>query len=205
MVFKRRPKDRMSTSEERMLDHETESHQHRPDDQQFADGRSKGRKSRSCVSTTKQMTTASATAAVDLFKSYSTSAVAIPYAFTEGCRNIPALWGEEVRDIGTIRDWKSGTAAGAKILVYGIVDGVSGVFVMPYRGAQEQGAIGALKGVGKGLGGLSSKLFTGKESFASSISMLFHIQVADLSSSEYWNRRVSASGYTKKSLGACKV
>ncbi|KAK6217964.1 hypothetical protein LQW54_003020 [Pestalotiopsis sp. IQ-011] len=96
---------------------------------------------------------------VNLFKSYSTSAVAIPYAFTEGCRNIPALWGEEVRDIGTIRDWKSGTAAGAKILVYGIVDGVSGVFVMPYRGAQEQGAIGALKGVGKGLGGLSSKLF----------------------------------------------
>lgn len=160
MVFKRRSKYRMSTSEERMLDHETESHQHRQADQQFVDGRSKGRKSRSCVSTTKKMTTASATAAVDLFKSYSTSAVAIPYAFTEGCRNIPALWGEEVRDIGTIRDWKSGTAAGAKILVYGIVDGVSGVFVMPYRGAQEQGAIGALKGVGKGLGGLSSKLFT---------------------------------------------
>lgn len=168
MVFKRRSKYRMSTSEERMLDHETESHQHRQADQQFVDGRSKGRKSRSCVSTTKKMTTASATAAVDLFKSYSTSAVAIPYAFTEGCRNIPALWGEEVRDIGTIRDWKSGTAAGAKILVYGIVDGVSGVFVMPYRGAQEQGAIGALKGVGKGLGGLSSKLFTGKKSFTCS-------------------------------------
>ncbi|KAH8203054.1 hypothetical protein TruAng_002782 [Truncatella angustata] len=121
----------------------------------------KREKARDCVSTVKLMTTASASGAIDLFKSYTGSLVAIPYAFTEGFRNVPRLYGEEVRDIGTIRDWKSGTAAGAKVLVFGVVDGVTDVFVLPYKGAQQQGVVGALKGVGKGLAGITSKLFTG--------------------------------------------
>ncbi|ETS86260.1 hypothetical protein PFICI_00088 [Pestalotiopsis fici W106-1] len=159
-VFKDRSKDSSQSVEEQLPHQEREGIRYSRDGPPSTADHAKEGKARDCMSTTKQMTAASASAAVDLFKSYSGSLVAIPYAFTEGCRNIPRLWGEDVRDIGTIRDWKSGTAAGAKILVYGIVDGVAGIFVLPYRGAQQEGAIGGLKGVAKGLGGLSSKLFT---------------------------------------------
>lgn len=123
---------------------------------------SKKSKTRDCMTLTTSMSAASASGVAEFFKSYAGGFVTIPYAFTEGFRNIPHLYGEEVRDIGTITDWKSGTAAGARAVVYGVVDGVSDVFVLPYKGAQQEGALGAVKGVGKGLAGMSSKLFTGK-------------------------------------------
>ncbi|KAI2465968.1 glycosyltransferase family 1 protein [Annulohypoxylon bovei var. microspora] len=119
----------------------------------------KKEKPRDCVSMTTSVSAASVKGVTGVFKSYASGLVTIPYAFTEGFRNIPHLYGEEVRDIGTISDWKSGTAAGAKVVVYGIIDGVSDVVVLPYKGAQREGAIGGVKGVGKGLAGLSSKLF----------------------------------------------
>lgn len=119
-------------------------------------------KGRDCMTLTTSMSVASASGVAGFFKSYAGGLITIPYAFTEGFRNIPHLYGEEVRDIGIITDWKSGTAAGAKAFVYGFVNGVSGVFVLPYKGAQQEGALGAIKGVGKGVARISSKLFTGK-------------------------------------------
>ncbi|KAF3017109.1 sister chromatid cohesion protein 1 [Neopestalotiopsis sp. 37M] len=159
-VLKNRSKKSSQTQEELLPHHEPVATRYSREGLPVAADYTKESKSRSCVSTTKLMTAASASAVLDLIKSYSGSAVAIPYAFTEGSRNLPRLWGEDVRDIGTIRDWQSGVTAGARILVFGIVDGVAGIFVLPYRGAQQEGATGALKGVGKGLAGLSSKLFT---------------------------------------------
>lgn len=108
------------------------------------------------------MSAASASGVAGFLKSSAGGLVAIPYAFTEGFRNIPRLYGEEVRDLGTINDWKSGVSAGAKVVIYGVADGVSDIFVLPYKGAQQDGALGAVKGFGKGLAGISSKLFTGK-------------------------------------------
>ncbi|KAI1120431.1 putative sterol glucosyltransferase [Nemania abortiva] len=122
-------------------------------------GPMKRERPRDCMNITKSMTAASASSTLDLLKSCASSVVTIPYAFTEGFRNIPRLYGEDVRDIGVIRDWKSGTTAGAKIVVYGIADGISGLFALPYQGAQKEGASGAIKGVAKGIAGLSSKAF----------------------------------------------
>lgn len=116
---------------------------------------------RNCGDMATSMTAASASGVAGLMKSYVGGAVAIPYAFTEGFRNIPRLYGEEVRDLGTIHDWKSGTTVGAKAVVYGVVDGVTDLFVLPYQGAQREGFIGAVKGVGKGVIGITSKFFTG--------------------------------------------
>lgn len=116
-------------------------------------------KGRGCVSVTKSLSVASASGVGGLFKSYASGAVTIPVAFTEGFRNVPRLYGEEVRDIGPVNDWKSGTAAGAKVVVYGIVDGFSDVVMLPYKGAQKEGVIGGMKGVGKGLAGISTKMF----------------------------------------------
>ncbi|KAI0537387.1 putative sterol glucosyltransferase [Xylaria digitata] len=132
------------------------------DDKETLGVPAKREKPRDCVNVTKSMTAASASGVADLFKSCASTLVTVPYAFTEGFRNIPRLYGEDVRDIGTIRDWKSGTVAGTKVVVYGIADGISDVVMLPYRGAQQEGASGAIKGLGKGLTGISTKLFAGK-------------------------------------------
>ncbi|KAH7199347.1 hypothetical protein DER44DRAFT_871736 [Fusarium oxysporum] len=117
--------------------------------------------SRGCLSTTKSLTAVSAHSMSHFLKQFASGLVIIPFAFTEGFRNVPLLYGDELRDYGEIYDWKSGISFGAKAVVFGVVDGVSGLFILPYKGAKQQGAIGAVKGVGKGLAGFSSKLFTG--------------------------------------------
>lgn len=160
-VFKNRSKEPPPTQEELLAGQLMDGTRFNHDNPRNVAGFVDKSNARGCISTTRLVTTESASDAVDLFKSCTGSLVAIPYAFTEGFRNVPRLYGEDVRDIGTIRDWKSGAAAGAKIVVYGVVDGIAGVFVLPYKGAQQQGAVGAIKGVGKGLAGLTTKLFAG--------------------------------------------
>ncbi|KAI3324619.1 hypothetical protein HD806DRAFT_534085 [Xylariaceae sp. AK1471] len=107
------------------------------------DGPAKRERPRDCIDITTSMTTALASGVLSLFKSYASSLVTIPYAFTEGFRNMPRLYGEDVGDIRTVR----------------IEDGILTVFVLPYKGAQQEGIGGAIKGFGKGATGLSSKLF----------------------------------------------
>ncbi|KAF2963190.1 hypothetical protein GQX73_g10384 [Xylaria multiplex] len=132
------------------------------DDKESLGGPAKKEKPRDCVNMTKSMTAASASGVADLFKSCASTFVTVPVAFTEGFRNIPRLYGEDVRDIGTVRDWKSGTVAGTKVVVYGIADGISDVVMLPYKGAQQEGVTGAIKGIGKGVTGISTKVFAGK-------------------------------------------
>ncbi|KAI1379579.1 sterol glucosyltransferase [Hypoxylon crocopeplum] len=116
---------------------------------------------RGCIGRTESMAVAFGSSLGNFFKHYASGLIIIPLAYTEGLRRLPLLYGESIRDFGEIHDWKSGTLVGAKAVFYGVVDGVGGLVILPYKGAKEQGPLGAVKGVGKGIAGLSSKLFTG--------------------------------------------
>jgi UDP:flavonoid glycosyltransferase YjiC (YdhE family) len=85
----------------------------------------------------------------------------LPYAFTEGMRNAPKLYGGEVYQPGPVTDWKSGGIAAGKNFAHGIVEGIGGVVLTPIRGVQKEGALGAAKGVGIGLLNLGTKISSG--------------------------------------------
>lgn len=78
----------------------------------------------------------------------------IPFALAEGLRNAPAMYGDNPRDFGPVTDWKTGGVAAGKGLFFGIYDGITGLVTEPVKGAKQEGALGALKGFGKGLGGI---------------------------------------------------
>ncbi|KAI2881618.1 CAZyme family GT1 [Aspergillus niger] len=84
--------------------------------------------------------------------------VDIPYAAAEGFRQVPRLYGEEPKQYGTVRDWKSGATMGGKNFVDGMTDGFKGLFTQPIKGAREEGALGAVKGFAKGTIGLATKV-----------------------------------------------
>lgn len=69
------------------------------------------------------------------------------------------------RDLAKRRDQPSnaltGVATGLKEFGEGLIDGVAGVFVQPIRGYQQEGALGIVKGVGKGLVGVAVKPVVG--------------------------------------------
>jgi vacuolar protein sorting-associated protein 13A/C len=64
----------------------------------------------------------------------------------------------------------TGIASGANSFVDGITSGVSGLALAPVQGASEEGAMGFLKGLGKGLIGLPTKTAIGLLDMASSVS-----------------------------------
>ncbi|KAB2570879.1 Sterol 3-beta-glucosyltransferase UGT80A2 [Lasiodiplodia theobromae] len=74
--------------------------------------------------------------------------VDIPLALTEGLRNLPRSFGDEVRDHEPITNWKSGAAVAGKTFVNGFAEGISDVVMKPYQGAVKEGSIGAVKGRG---------------------------------------------------------
>ncbi|KAE9373334.1 glycosyltransferase family 1 protein [Stipitochalara longipes BDJ] len=78
----------------------------------------------------------------------------LPRAVADGLHNVPALYGEKVRDYGEIRGWKSGSMVGMKSMGYGFYDGYVGFFTQPYKGARDGGAFGLAKGIVKGCAGL---------------------------------------------------
>jgi hypothetical protein len=80
--------------------------------------------------------------------------VDIPFALAEGLRNAPAMYGDKPRDLGPVTDWKTGGIVAGKGLVFGLYDGISGLVIEPVKGAKKEGALGALKGFGRGLGGM---------------------------------------------------
>ncbi|PVH82903.1 glycosyltransferase family 1 protein [Cadophora sp. DSE1049] len=82
------------------------------------------------------------------------TAIDLPMAVADGMHNIPALYGEKIRDRGEIRGWKSGGKVGLKSLGYGFYDGYVGFFTQPYKGARDGGPVGLIKGIAKGCGGL---------------------------------------------------
>ncbi|KAG6356330.1 hypothetical protein INS49_015718 [Diaporthe citri] len=77
-------------------------------------------------------------------------------AFTEGMRNAPRLYGGKVANHGPATGWKSGFVESGKNFGTGIGQGVAGVVQEPVRGAQQDGAVGAIKGIGRGLLGLGT-------------------------------------------------
>jgi hypothetical protein len=85
----------------------------------------------------------------------------IPMAITDGLKNVPRAYGDTVRDHGPVTGFASGATVAGKTFAYGFMDGLSGVVVKPYQGAQKEGAIGAAKGVAKGLIGLTTKTGAG--------------------------------------------
>jgi hypothetical protein len=71
---------------------------------------------RSSASTAGAMATASAKSLGDLYvKGIKGLAVDIPLAAAKGLHNVPALYGDEVRDNRKVKDWKSGTIVGGKV------------------------------------------------------------------------------------------
>ncbi|KAJ7905039.1 hypothetical protein B0H13DRAFT_2023706 [Mycena leptocephala] len=76
--------------------------------------------------------------------------VDIPLAVTEGLRGVPKMYGEEVKDYGEVKDWKSGALVAGKTFAYAIPEGIADLVVQPYKGAKEDGVIGFTKGIGKG-------------------------------------------------------
>jgi hypothetical protein len=87
--------------------------------------------------------------------------VDIPMALTDGLKNVPRTYGDKVRDHGPVTGFASGATVAGKTFAYGFYDGLSDVVVKPYQGAQKEGAIGAAKGVAKGLVGLTTKTGAG--------------------------------------------
>ena len=77
---------------------------------------------------------------------------------TKGFHNAPKLWGDDtVRPQEKVTDLSSGLKAVGKEFGLGWYDGVTGVFTQPWKGAQKEGTIGFLKGIGKGIGGIVAK------------------------------------------------
>ncbi|CAG2010349.1 unnamed protein product [Fusarium graminearum] len=83
--------------------------------------------------------------------------VDIPIAVTDGLRAVPNLYGEDVRQRGRITDFKSGAVVAGKNFCDGMFEAVTDVAVYTYHGKREEQAIGAAKGLGKGMLNLVTK------------------------------------------------
>ncbi|KAF8253496.1 UDP-Glycosyltransferase/glycogen phosphorylase [Wilcoxina mikolae CBS 423.85] len=85
----------------------------------------------------------------------------VSLAIAQGFHNAPRLYGDEVRRPARITGFHSGMQAAGKEFALGIYDGFTGLVTQPYKGAKEEGVKGALKGVGKGVGGVFFKTQAG--------------------------------------------
>lgn len=84
--------------------------------------------------------------------------VDISVNLTRGMHNIPKLWGDNtVRPQERVSDFRSGVKAVGREFGFGFYDGVTGLVTQPWKGAQDSGASGFIKGVGKGIGGFLTK------------------------------------------------
>ena len=84
--------------------------------------------------------------------------VDISVNLTRGVHNIPKLWGDTtVRPQERVSDFRSGVKAVGREFSFGFYDGVTGLITQPWKGAQQSGASGFVKGVGKGIGGFIVK------------------------------------------------
>ncbi|KAK6223322.1 hypothetical protein LQW54_000439 [Pestalotiopsis sp. IQ-011] len=75
-----------------------------------------------------------------------------------GFRNAPKLYNDEtVRRPEKVTSFETGLKVAGKEFGLGLYDGISGLVTQPIRGAQKEGAMGFLKGFGKGIGGVVFK------------------------------------------------
>lgn len=85
----------------------------------------------------------------------------MPLAASEGLRAVPRLYGEEVKEYGVVRDWKSGAVFAGKNFANGMTEGFSDLLTQPYKGGQQEGAKGLMKGLAKGTLGVTTKVSSG--------------------------------------------
>jgi hypothetical protein len=95
-----------------------------------------------------------------------TTSLKTPLTFTNGLtlgfHNLPTLYSDStVRPSPTISGVKSGLVAAGKGFGYGLSDGLTGLVTQPYNGARKEGAVGFMKGVGKGISGVVCKTSAG--------------------------------------------
>lgn len=81
----------------------------------------------------------------------------MPLALAEGLQKTPKYYGDDVRDNGKVTGAGSGFAVGGKSLAWGLMDGISGLAVQPYKEYKKSGAVGLATGFGKGLAGIVTK------------------------------------------------
>jgi hypothetical protein len=80
-----------------------------------------------------------------------------------GFRNAPKLYNDEtVRPTEKVTDLATGIKVAGKEFGFGLYDGLSGLITQPLSGAEKEGGVGLLKGIGKGIGGLILKPAAGK-------------------------------------------
>ena len=79
-------------------------------------------------------------------------------AVAQGFHNAPRLYGDTtVRPPPRVSGIQSGLRAAGSEFVFGVYDGITGLFLQPYHGAQKNGALGFVQGIGKGVGGFVLK------------------------------------------------
>lgn len=80
------------------------------------------------------------------------------HSVARGFHNAPKLYGDEtVRPSEPITNFKTGVMAAGKEFGFGMYDGITGLITQPVQGARRDGAMGFIKGVGKGIGGVMLK------------------------------------------------
>jgi hypothetical protein len=119
--------------------------------------------------------------------------VDFPLAITEGLKTVPQHFGTRDRNHGPVTDAKSGAVVAGKTFAWGFVDGLSDLVMEPVRGAGSGGALGAVKGVGKGAVSLVTK--SGAGMFG-----LFAYPSAGIAKSI----RTAAHGGTRKAVASAK-
>lgn len=129
--------------------------------------------------------------------------VDLPLATAEGFRNVPKLYGEEVKDHGEVTGALFGLQVGGKNFVYGFAGGLADPFRQTYEGGKKDGAIGYAKGFGKGMAGLVTK--TGAATFGilayPGVSWRWHCEEFETYGKE-WDKKACYSGQVS---GECVV
>ncbi|TVY42041.1 Vacuolar protein sorting-associated protein [Lachnellula subtilissima] len=80
----------------------------------------------------------------------------------KGFGNLPKAYGDEtVREKEKVTGIGSGLMVAGKGFGFGLYDGISGLVTQPLKGAQQEGALGFMKGFAKGIGGAVCKPVSG--------------------------------------------
>ncbi|KAH3904265.1 hypothetical protein HBH56_237920 [Parastagonospora nodorum] len=104
----------------------------------------------------RQITSAAAQYTVDVSRTSLRAPVAFFYNVANGFRNFPSytITNEPHRRRDEITGIGSGLGVAGKEFVFGLGEGVGSIVWHPYIGAKREGPLGAVRGVGRGLGGL---------------------------------------------------
>ncbi|KAF2812483.1 UDP-Glycosyltransferase/glycogen phosphorylase [Mytilinidion resinicola] len=87
-----------------------------------------------------------------------TAPMELVLAVAQGFHNAPRLYGDPtVRRPPRISGFHSGLRAGRDEFLFGIYDGVTGLWMQPYNGAKHNGVLGFCSGIGYGIGGFVLK------------------------------------------------